>query len=218
MKSNLNFNAGVSYSETPGEINNILNYTNTLGISPGAVLSSNISEDFDFTILYFGGYNFVSSTFNKTNSNNYYSHSAGFKFSWTFWKGIVWTNDVSNQYYFGLSSKNYNQDYVLWSMGLGKKLFANQRGELKLNVYDLLNQNSGISRNVTGNYIQDKRTNVLKRYFMLTFTYNLRQFSSQGNSDEHRRFDNQPFDRPPGGRHPGGGPQEGGPTPGGERF
>jgi hypothetical protein len=198
IKSNLNFNAGLSYSNAPGQINDTINYTKTLSITPGVVLSSNVSENLDFTVLYFGGYNFVRTSVNQTNSSDYYSHQAEFKFSWIFWKGIVWTNDVTNQYYKGLSSKSYNQDYILWNMGLGKKLFANQRGEIKLNVYDLLNQNTIISQTVNGNYMQDTRTNALKMYLMLTFTYNLRQFSAQGNgnADDRRKLDNPPFDRP----------------------
>ncbi len=206
IKSNLNFNAGISYSKTPGEINNEINYSNTLGISPGIVLSSNVSENLDFTVLYFGGYNFVKSTIDPTNNDNYYSHTASLKFSWIFWKGIVWTNEVTNQYYKGLSSNSYNQDYVLWNMGLGKKIFKNQRGEIKLNVYDLLNQNAIISRSVTGTYIQDTRTNALKRYFMLTFTYNLRQFNTKGNTDDHQRFGNPSYDHPHHGNPPYGGP------------
>ncbi len=83
-------------------------------------------------------------------------------------------------------------------MGLGKKLFANQRGEIKLNVYDLLNQNTIINQTANGNYMQDTRTNALKRYFMLTFTYNLRQFNTKGNSntDDRHKYDNPTFDRP----------------------
>jgi hypothetical protein len=40
-------------------------------------------------------------------------------------------------------------------------------------VNDLLNQNQSISRTVDGLNIRDSRSLVLKRYFMLTFTYNL---------------------------------------------
>ena len=35
---------------------------------------------------------------------------------------------------------------------------------------------NNINRTVTGNYVEDSRTNVLNRYFMLTFTYRLKNF------------------------------------------
>ena len=53
-----------------------------------------------------------------------------------------------------------------------------QVGELKLSVFDLLRQNQSIVRTVTGNYIQDAQTQVLKQYFMLTFTYKLKNFGT----------------------------------------
>ena len=46
-------------------------------------------------------------------------------------------------------------------------------GKLKLSVKDLLNQNTGINRNANQNYIEDSRVNSLRRFFLLSFTYNL---------------------------------------------
>jgi hypothetical protein len=54
--------------------------------------------------------------------------------------------------------------------------------ELKVSVFDLLNQNNSISRTVTETYIEDNVTRVLNRYFMLTFTYTLRKFKMDGRS------------------------------------
>jgi hypothetical protein len=68
---------------------------------------------------------------------------------------------------------------LIWNVSLGKKLFTNQRGELLLTVYDLLDQNKSVKRNVTETYIEDVTTRVLSRYIMLTFTYNLRQFQER---------------------------------------
>jgi hypothetical protein len=46
----------------------------------------------------------------------------------------------------------------------------------------MLNQNTGLSRVTTGNYVEDTRYTVLQRYFMLTFTYNLSKFGSPAGS------------------------------------
>jgi hypothetical protein len=48
IKSNINFNTGVSFNRLPGLINSNPNLSNTYGINLGTVLSSNISEKIDF--------------------------------------------------------------------------------------------------------------------------------------------------------------------------
>jgi vacuolar-type H+-ATPase subunit D/Vma8 len=63
-------------------------------------------------------------------------------------------------------------------MSAGKKILKDQKGELKLSVFDLLKQNRSITREVTSEYIQDVQNQVLQQYFMLTFTYNLRNFGT----------------------------------------
>jgi hypothetical protein len=44
-------------------------------------------------------------------------------------------------------------------------------------MFDLLNANKSINRNVELNYIEDVRQEVLNRYFLLSFTYHLRKFN-----------------------------------------
>jgi hypothetical protein len=203
IKCNMNINTGFNFTQSPGEINYILNRSNSYTISQGLVFSSNISENLDFTFSYTGNYSIVQNSVQPSLNNNYFNQIAGLKFTWIFWKGIVIQNDVSNQYYKGLSSTSFNQDYILWNASLGKKLFAKQQGEIKLGVFDLLNQNAAISRSVTGNYVQDTRTNTIRQYFMLTFTYTLRRFNATAQNDNNRGQPNRPpFDRPPTGNEP----------------
>ena len=80
---------------------------------------------------------------------------------------------LTHQYYAGLS-QNYNQDYILWNCALGYKFLKDHKGDIRLSVFDVLNQNKNIQRSVSNTYIQDTQTNVLQRYFMLIFTYNLK--------------------------------------------
>jgi hypothetical protein len=92
--------------------------------------------------------------------------------------GWLFQNDLNNQSYRGLTD-GYNQSFWLWNIGVGKKFLKKNRGELKLTVFDLLKQNQSISRNVEETYIEDVQTQVLQQYFMLTFTYNLRNFGKR---------------------------------------
>ncbi|SHN28254.1 TonB-dependent receptor domain-containing protein [Mucilaginibacter sp. OK098] len=47
----------------------------------------------------------------------------------------------------------------------------------RFQAFDLFNENTGVSRTVSGNQIIDARTNRLGRYFMLTFTLRLQKFA-----------------------------------------
>lgn len=72
IRSNLNFNTGVSYNRLPSLINALANTSNTYGLNLGAVLSSNINEKVDFTFTYNLNYNLVENTLQPDLDNNYF--------------------------------------------------------------------------------------------------------------------------------------------------
>ncbi|PQA52858.1 TonB-dependent receptor domain-containing protein [Siphonobacter curvatus] len=175
IKSNLNLNGGVNYSRTPGLINEVESFSNNYAINGGAVLSSNISENLDFSVSYSGAYNIIRYTIQPQQNSNYFSHTARFRLNWISAKGFTINPDVTNTLYTGLGA-GYDRSFTLFNLGVGQKILKDQRGEIRLTIFDLLNQNNSISRNTTETYVEDTRTLVLSRYFMLTFTYNLRNF------------------------------------------
>ncbi|MGV3502330.1 MAG: outer membrane beta-barrel protein [Adhaeribacter sp.] len=174
LSSNININGTAAHSSRPGLINDQLSQTNSSHFRLGLSLSSNISEKIDFTLSTNSSYNLVKNSIRPSLNNNYFSQSTRLRYNWIFWKGLVYRTDLAHQAYAGLSPVGNN--YLLWNMSLGKKVFKNQRGELNVNAYDLLKQNTSIWRNVADAYVEDTRNNVLQRYFMLTFTYNIRYF------------------------------------------
>jgi hypothetical protein len=190
IKSNLNFNAGLSYAKQPGLVDNIKNISNSFNYNLGAVLASNINEFIDFTLSYSANINDVTNTIRPTLNNNYFSQSTGLTTNFLTKKGAFFQNDISNQSFSGLG-EGFNQSYWLWNMAVGQKFLKDQKGELKLSVFDLLKQNTSITRNVTDQKIEDVKNQVLQQYFMLTFTYKLKTFGkgkASGNQERNRSF------------------------------
>jgi hypothetical protein len=135
---------------------------------------------------------------------------AQFKFDWILWDDFTFENVLTYQGNSGMSH-GYNQNYFLWNASVGKKIFKDQRGEIKLQAYDLLHQNKSLTQNVYDTYYEDVSSNVMKPYVMLTFTYDLRnfkgtQYQKQQQQREHH-WDGIPGGHPPGGMPmgPGGG-------------
>ncbi len=175
IKTNINLNAGFVMNRTPGLINNVEGITRSFNYNAGVVLASNISQYVDYTISYNGSFNNAKSSLQSQPDNKYFSHSASARLNLLNKKGWLFNTDVTNQLYSGLSD-GFNQNYWLWNMAVAKKIFKGQKGEIRLSVFDLLNQNQSITRTVSETYIEDVNTKVVKQYFMLTFTYNLKNF------------------------------------------
>lgn len=209
IKSNLNFNLGARFNEAPTMYNDEKSKRQGQYYNAGLVLGSNISDKVDFTIHYNAGYNNVSNTNTSENSyasdNEYFNHAVSTRFKFTFWAGLTFSGSAAYSQYKGISDKNYDEDYLIVNLYLGKKVFKNQRGEIVFGVNDLFNQETGYSRSVRDTYIEDVRNKSMGRYFGLQFVYNLRNFGKassapRGSGDSLRG----------GGRPPMGGPPHGG--------
>ena len=104
--------------------------------------------------------------FTQTISGDVYWRLPG---RWVFSSDAFFTNNT------GLAA-GYNQRVLLWNAGLAYQLFASRQGEVKLYAFDLLNQNRSAVRTTTDTYVEDIRSQVLPRYLLLSFTYQLRSF------------------------------------------
>ena len=171
--SNLNFNNNAGYNRTAGIQSGSTYFTNTFNITQTA------SINVDYKGLNVGlnasvTYNNVSYSGNLsgTPKQKYYTQNYGMDLSYTFLKSIVYSSDFDYIINTG-RGEGFNQNVPLWNTSLAMQLFKKKEGEIKFSVNDLLNQNQSINRTVNGLNITDTRSLVLKRYFMLTFTYNL---------------------------------------------
>ena len=63
------------------------------------------------------------------------------------------------------------------------KFLKHKRGTLSLSVFDLLNRNTGIERVSEYNYLRESQSNIIQRYIMVLFRYNLNKFISKDKID-----------------------------------
>lgn len=174
IKSNINLNAGVSYSKLPGSTNYNQTIIDNYAYSLGAVVASNINQYVDFNVSYNSNFNVIS----QQPENNYYTQTFGLQFNLLTKKGQFLQNELNNQFYNYKSTSVPDQNFWLWNVSIGQKFLKNQAGELKLSVFDLLKQNKSITRTVTETYVEDVQSVALRQYFMLTFTYKLKNFGT----------------------------------------
>lgn len=175
---NFNTNTRFGYSQDANIVDKVKNYSRNLSVTEDLRLSYNYKEKLDMGVSASITYNQVRNTVQKTNNANYYTHVYSADITYTMPKDFILSTDVDYTFNTGLAS-GYNQNYAIWNAGLAKQLFKNKRGEIKASVFDILNQNTSVYRNVSDNSIQDVRNSTLKRFFMLSFTYRINRMGGR---------------------------------------
>ncbi|MBC7722304.1 MAG: outer membrane beta-barrel protein [Pedobacter sp.] len=206
-KSNLNFISNISYSRDVSLINAIVNYTTNTRFGEAINWTMNLNEKLDLNFNTTYNYNIAKYSIKTDQNRDYYTQSFSVEPTYTFNGGWVLGSDFDYTYNSGLTA-GYNASLPLWNASLAKQLFKKKEGEIKFSVTDILKQNVSVSRNVTNNYVQDVQNNVLQRYFLITFTYNLRKFPGGPQQKRGEGFRNGQF--PGGNRGEGGGNRGGG--------
>ena len=197
MKCNLNMTANVQYTvrphavydagDSPAELlENVANHrfdinkANNIGYTFRLALGSNISENLDFTISWRGTYNqawnsATEATYGEKIVNDYFRHTASASVKWIFGAGFTLTANAAYHQYLGFSN-NYNEQYILCNLYLGKQLFKSRRGEVQIGISDILNQNTAFSRSTGSGFTRNVLNSTVGRYVMVQFVYNLRHF------------------------------------------
>jgi hypothetical protein len=177
LKTTINLNTSFLYSRLPGLINNNPSVTNTKLYNLGVSFVSNVSEYVDYNVSYTSNINQARTVGIIVRDNNYVNHSIGVNFNLLSKSGWFYSNELSQQIFTGLTA-GLDRSFTLWTASVGKKFFKNKAGEIRFTVFDILKQNQSLNRTVTNTYLEDVRTDVLSQYFMVSFSYNLKNFGT----------------------------------------
>jgi hypothetical protein len=70
------------------------------------------------------------------------------------------------------ASFNSSNNIIQWNAFVQKKLLKNDQGIIKFSVNDILNNNNGYNRYLNGSNVYESNRLVIKRYWLLSFTWN----------------------------------------------
>ncbi|MFT3932469.1 MAG: TonB-dependent receptor [Chitinophagaceae bacterium] len=177
---NINATTFINYNKDVSLLYQQKNYTNGWTLTQSLGLNYN-HKQIDFGFNGSIAYNSTHYSLQSNLNSEYYTQTYSPEFSYTFFKYLIASTDMDYTINSGLSA-GYNQHVAYWNASLALQIFKKRDGEIKLGVYDILNQNKSLVRTTGDNYIQDTRTNVLNRYFMLSFTWNFKKGSQQSNN------------------------------------
>jgi hypothetical protein len=183
-KSNLNLISNVNYSQsqtlvgdeaTPGVFQH--DYSKNTSLAETVSWTTNIKNNFDMNFSSASTYNIARNTLHPNQDLDYFSEILSAEITAYTNKG--WLIATTFTYtYSDTRTPGYNASVPLLSPSIAKELFKKKNGELRLSVFDLLKQNTAVSKSVSLNQVSETRTTTLTQYVMLTFTYNLNNFNS----------------------------------------
>jgi hypothetical protein len=115
------------------------------------------------------------------------SHSSESEIVLRWPKHIVWESQLNYNYNPQISA-GLQKSTVRMNAGVNFLFLKEDKGQLKLSVFDLFKQNVSVNTYANENYVSDVQTTTLTRYFMLSFIYNIRTFSGGKVGGKERSF------------------------------
>ncbi|HEY3384932.1 MAG TPA: outer membrane beta-barrel protein [Saprospiraceae bacterium] len=166
---NGNFNFTNTQNVISDELLDLNRWSRTAGITisnmNSNVLEYNLGGTWTFSDNYY--------TSNEGLNQNTLLHTYFIDVTVTVWK--KWKLQAGYDYNLYTSDQfAENQSLPLMEASISRFVLPGDKGQIKFSVFDVLDENRGISLTANPNYLEEIRSNSIGRYAMLSFIYSLR--------------------------------------------
>ncbi|WP_143309346.1 outer membrane beta-barrel protein [Chitinophaga vietnamensis] len=172
---NLNSTTSMNFVRDVNYINGTLNHSSNMQLSQNIGINYVALDGLDLALSGNVSYNTTRYSLPLTPATNYFDYAVIVDGKFRLPKGVIIASDVTCNMSRGRAA-GYNLTSTLWNASIAKTLLSKEQGLVKLQCFDILRQYVSVMRTAHSTYIEDVRTNTLKQYFMISFTYFLRRF------------------------------------------
>jgi hypothetical protein len=176
----LQFGLGLNgnFSRYVNKVNGIRNVNDNTSVGYNANLSFWGEKWYNFYLNFNANNNTTVSSIRPGSSTNYWSYGINGRPELKFKKIKTYFDiNIDASIYQKSAVFPGQKDIYILSPSVRKVLGKSDSWEIKLYVFDMLNQNTNIQRNISSNFISETSNNGLRRYTMFSLIYN---FSKNG--------------------------------------
>ena len=189
----------VSFISMQGVQGSVKSIAKTVNVSER--LTANYRADnFDISLNGFVRYSHSKSTAQPEDKMNVFNFSYGPSVNYTLpWYNMKISTNISMSSRRGYSDPNANTDELLWNAQLSASFLPKNALTVSLQLFDILQQQSNISRVVEALYRRDSESNAIYSYGMLNLSY---KFNNTGGKDSNKGRGAREYGMPPAGMTP----------------
>ncbi|MGJ1195416.1 outer membrane beta-barrel protein [Sphingobacterium spiritivorum] len=161
----------INGSKTFNSVNSKLNKIDNMSYSIGYNISKNTTKGFDFDINLSPSYQKMSSSLQPDQNNDGFIFNSNGGMSYYFPAKVKLYVNYTYTYQAPTEALKEKFDQFLVHPGVSKKFLKNESLMLDFTVNDLLNQNTGFSRSNSNTFFIQRRSDTIRRYYMLKVSW-----------------------------------------------
>ena len=172
INTRFNLSPELRYSKFADVINGRKSFSQTTNAGVSFQVNKSKDKKYDFSVNNSINYN-INKNSQRNQKTSFISTNANLDGTVYFRK--IWSLHSDFQYYYRQKATDFDQSITnkLWNAKL-QRTFKKNEFTAYLIVRDILNENIGIDRTVSGNAVVEERNDRLKRYWLLGFTWDFK--------------------------------------------